>query len=135
MAIAFYLYIYSSRQGDESHCSLRLRSGSNDLHRLNSLGGCYNSNFRNFGLTFLELAVELAAQDCKFSPFGIETHRQIPPYLSTTICQLIDSPIPVPLPLDFLVKNGSNILPRTSSLIPTPLAVARRSQFNICHIS
>ena len=62
-------------------------------------------------LNFLEVAVELAAQDCKFSPFGIETHRQIPPYLSTTICQLIDSPIPVPLPLDFLVKNGSNILP------------------------
>ncbi|MGB7710704.1 MAG: hypothetical protein WBL95_14410 [Microcoleus sp.] len=25
--------------------------------------------------------------------------------MSTTICQLIDSPIPVPLPIDFVVKK------------------------------
>jgi hypothetical protein len=38
---------YSSRQGDESYCSLSGVEGSgvegsNDSHRLNSLGGCYN---------------------------------------------------------------------------------------------
>jgi len=32
---------YSSRQGEEGHCSLSGVEGSNDLLRLNSLGGCY----------------------------------------------------------------------------------------------
>jgi hypothetical protein len=44
------------------------------------------------------------------------------PERSATIAWHIESPRPVPLPIGFVVKNGSKTLARTSRDIPTPLS-------------
>src|ERR1700722_2126256 len=47
--------------------------------------------------------------------------RTAPPDWRTTP-KTIDNPNPVPLPISFVVKNGSNARSMTSRLIPVPLS-------------
>src|SRR6476646_8620776 len=45
------------------------------------------------------------------------TSRNLPPWFSTTVKQIAS---PIPIPPDFVVKNGSNMRSRSSTGIPGP---------------
>nr|WP_322713467.1 hypothetical protein [Nostoc sp. ChiSLP03a]MDZ8214604.1 hypothetical protein [Nostoc sp. ChiSLP03a] len=50
-----------------------------------------------------------------------ELQLNLPPWVDSTICRAIANPKPVPLPIDFVVNQWSNIFDFICSFIPLSL--------------